>query len=99
MKNVRLIGVRRQSRYVLFSFGGRAVKKTENRKTVYADSGSKDIKSLVSEKIIDYATLQAWYNENKANKAVADSMVAADDDNVETQDMEKKQRNLKFMLL
>lgn len=95
MKNIRLIGLRRRSGYVLFSSGGRAVKKREAR----TESTNKDIKALATEKIIDYATLQAWYNENKAAKAVTDHKAETRDTEHETQYMENKQRYMKFMLL
>jgi len=74
--------------FVLFSYGGKAVKTKDS----YARVEAMKSESHVSEKIIDYATLQSWYNEQKAAKAAADKLI-------EAQDYEKKQRNLKFMML
>jgi len=88
MKNRRLFSTRRPFGFVLFSYGGKAVKQKES----YARAAVQKNESLVSEKIIDYATLQSWYNEQKAAKAAAGELG-------DTRDADRKQRNMKFMML
>ena len=90
-------------RYVLFSYGGKSVKRRGTEQTVFGfpffrnkDTEIKDYgkktETAESQKIIDYATLLSWYNENKLKTGAAN-------ERMEAQETARKQRELKFLML
>ena len=104
MKKTRLMRTRQPAyRYVLFSYGGKAAKRRSSeeawfnfpffrsKETEIKDDMEKN-ETEKSEKIIDYATLLSWYNENKLK-------TSAVNDRKEASEIIKKQRELKFLLL
>ena len=87
--NTKLFGISRPSyRYVLFSYKGKAIKKKEP----YQKDNNKNDETVDSYKIIDYATLLSWYNENKARASAVGERTPAPE-------YSKKQRELKFLML
>jgi len=100
----RLIGYRRPSfrpyranRFVLFSYNGRAIKKKEPR---YKDEAV--INEVVEPyKIIDYATLLSWYNENRVREnQIRESHLRASavGERVPAPEYTQKRRELKFLM-
>ena len=100
----RLFRIRQPAyRYVLFSYGGKAVKRRgieqagfsfpffRNRDTENKEH-EKKAETVESQKIIDYATLLSWYNENK-------SKTGTTSERMEAQESIRKQRELKFLML
>jgi len=79
---------RSPNRMVLFSYGGRAVK----RRDVKLSAVTSDYSEADGVKIIDYATLWSWYNENKSGESVVSERSF-------TPEYAKKQKSLKFLML
>jgi len=92
---------------VLFSYNGKAIKKKEPR---YKDETGDNV-AVESYKIIDYATLVSWYNENKfrENKAgennaresqvrESHTMASAVGERIPAPEYSMKQRELKFLM-
>ena len=92
-------GRQAQGQMVLFSYGGKSVQKkteeTELRNRGRPEIDKREYKrenNPVSGKVIDYATLQAWYNDDGRG----DSMVAERDLGP---GYAGKQQRLKFIML
>ena len=102
--STRLIGFRRpvsrpyrSNRYVLFSYNGKAIKKKESRHG--DETGTNE--AIEPSKIIDYATLLSWYNENKARESqIRESQYRASavGERVPAPDYTQKRRELKFLM-